>query len=149
MFVRNTILLVSDTHLGPLVLLLLVVTLAALLLEGAALLQHDDAGVPQLARPAVTRVTLVRHVSRVPAPVAAPVDDAHALLPPEAGEAAVAGAPGLGGEGEAEQEEAARHGGQTHGRWRGLQHNTASIQNIYNRVVYRANVQTVVSCGLQ
>ena len=104
-------LLVSDTHLGPLVLLLLVVTLAALLLEGAALLQHDDAGVPQLARPAVTRVTLVRHVSRVPAPVAAPVDDAHALLPPEAGEAAVAGAPGLGGEGEAEQEEAARHGG--------------------------------------
>ena len=59
----------------------------------------------------VSRVTLVRHVSRVPAPVAAPVDDAHALLPPEAGEAAVAGAPGLGGEGEAEQEEAARHGG--------------------------------------
>ena len=61
----------------------------------------------------VTRVTM----SRVPAPVAAAVDDAHALLPPEAGEAAVAGAPGLGGgQGEAEQEEAGRHGGQTHGR---------------------------------
>ena len=54
-------------------------------------------------------------MSRVPAPVAAAVDDAHALLPPEAGEAAVAGAPGLGGQGEAEQE-TGRHGGQTHGR---------------------------------
>ena len=48
--------IVSDIHLGSLVLLLLVVTLASLLLEGAALLQHDDAGVSQLARPAVTRV---------------------------------------------------------------------------------------------
>ena len=35
------------------------------------------------------------HVSRVAAPVAAAVDDAHALLPPEAGEAAVAGGSGL------------------------------------------------------
>ena len=58
-----------------------------------------------------SHVSHLSHVSRVPAPVAAAVDDAHALLPPEAGEAAVAGAPGLGGEGEAEQEEAARHGG--------------------------------------
>ena len=50
---------VSNIHLGSLVLLLLVVTLASLLLEGAALLQHDDAGVPQLARPAVTCVALI------------------------------------------------------------------------------------------
>ena len=55
--------IVSDIHLGSLVLLLLVVTLASLLLEWAALLQHDNAGVPQLARPAVTRVTLATRVT--------------------------------------------------------------------------------------
>ena len=54
--------IVSDIHLGSLVLLLLVVTLASLLLEWAALLQHDDAGVPQLTWPAVTRVTLATRV---------------------------------------------------------------------------------------